>query len=189
MLVLNLIIVKIFNTMRAVITCLVSPILGLIADYSPWSSDEFKKDITSMLLPFGCHFTVLLIFSISLFFTTLPALWVVMITISIISSWVYVYENVGVGINFPSCTGIVFSIIENIGGGFIFLATPLINHVLQQDDLGHYFIVMIVMTLSLLLNLFILIPLMKKTENDKENTSTLTRLDKARSESAIKFIS
>ena len=94
------------------------------------------------------------------------------------------------GINFPSCTGIVFSIIENIGGFFVFLAAPLIDHVVHRDDLGHYFIVMICMTFSLLLNLFIVMPLiMGKTENEEENTSTLIRLDKARSEAAIKFIS
>ena len=72
---------KIFNTLRTVIALAVCPILGIIADFSTKCiQDQENINLKKLLIPGITWHSFYLIFSIFLFFDSLAALWIMMIS-------------------------------------------------------------------------------------------------------------
>jgi hypothetical protein len=87
--------------LRTIIGVLVSPVLGLISDYTARDPDmkTSVRNIRRLLGPYYLVTICFLVFGITIFFDNLVALWIAMIMLMLVSSWVYVYESLGLFLN------------------------------------------------------------------------------------------
>ena len=88
---------KLFNTLRGVVAVVVCPVMGMVSDQSIKLFDAAAPnlEVKRILLPGVLIHGLLVLFGVSLFFTGLLWLWVSMLSIMVITAWVYVYEAIG----------------------------------------------------------------------------------------------
>jgi len=140
------------DIVRAVVSTVVCPVIGVATELSMkyWNKKEYKKkDVLKVMLSYVCITISSIIFAISLFGSEV---WLTITFLGFSYGLVYTFESIGVIVNFPvRSQGIIFAIVELIGGLVNFVHIPIIEQVKSQGnfDIFNYFVLGLTLVLLL----------------------------------------